>query len=192
MFDWDRDYDNLVAAAATRDKGARANPDAPPPWAARPPLRMPMRVLWSLAASALVLVAALMVAGQVRPAPGPETALAPDPEAAQLDTDAPAAQAQPAASPAPVALLAYRPADAARFRRGLGRFSDDDLLIYAQQTRHMLANPDDPLAPFLADALALTEAETRIRAQSAARARAASSGRPDDQAALRGPVPDGP
>ncbi|MFN4058034.1 MAG: hypothetical protein ACK4HW_07620 [Roseinatronobacter sp.] len=62
------------------------------------------------------------------------------------------------------ALHAYSDSQSRNFLLGLARFSDADLLRYAETTRRDLIRAGTMLAPFMRDALALTEHELTRRA----------------------------
>lgn len=133
MFDWDRDYGAVVAPRAA---AAPARQGGFQPLLAG--LLAAALWLWPSASHDARFDPALAVFGQ--------------PLAGLM---APAAL--------PPGLIAYGPGEAERFRTGLGRFADRDLLAYADETRRMLLDLDGPVAPFLADALLLAEAEAARR-----------------------------
>lgn len=145
MFDWDRDHGDLIMARACAPA-----PSAP----ARRWQWLPDSV--GSAAVAVVLACALWL----WPSASSDARLNPTLAAFGLPADMLTA---PPATALPAGLIVYGAEEAERFRLGLSRFADRDLLVYADETRRMLADLTGPLAPFLADALLLAEAELTRR-----------------------------
>lgn len=150
MFDWDRDHGDEVAPRSLPPPPlpvppAGAGPEAPRGWQGQ--------WLGPVMAPVLGLVAWFAV-------------FAPD-EAVRVPVSAAAfgtAQAARVPAPAaPVQLVAQDAATAARFRAGLARFGDDDLVRFALALHRDLGALDGPLVPELLDALALTGAALAAR-----------------------------
>lgn len=158
-FDWDNDYDELVQERRLRvltDDGRSVTPthtsdssDNVRPVLAR--WAAPIFVCAALG-GAYILVGASGFGGQ---------------PAAQSAAIFGIAPQQTGTMPLP-ALQAYSEQQARSFLSGLSRFSDADLRRYADTTRRDLAYAGTLLAPFMRDALSLTEYELARQASAVA------------------------
>lgn len=146
MFDWDKDFDDTVAprrieAREDRAETRRTLHGAATRWLA------PAAVIAGLAlAGVLVIdrgegaVGRAALAGTVA---GSLVGLVPG-----LRADRP-----------PADLIAYGPEQYANFMRSIGRFSDADLLTYADATLRDMDDRADAATPFVLDVLLLTTRE---------------------------------
>lgn len=151
MFDWDRDYASEVAPR--RLPAGEAEPAAAPEGHAAG--RAPRRPGGKLAT--IAGLAALLAAGawfMPRDTPRMDATLAAfGGPVSGISLFLPDEDAMPSG------LLAYERAEYDSFRQGLRLFGDHDLVEYAGTMRRMLRDLSAPLAPHLADALLVTEAE---------------------------------
>lgn len=147
-FNWDNDYDDLV-----KERHLRVMPPDGAAAPERPMAGLLSRLFFPAALSVAVLGAYLVLGPHILgPRGGVQTAgLLPLP------------MASAASAPLP-ALQAYSDSQSRVFLNGLARFSDADLLRYAETTRRDLTRAGTMLAPFMRDALALTEHELARRA----------------------------
>lgn len=156
MFDWDKDYDDLVkgdAVASGADENAPVPAHAPRADAAPTSLRVTM-ARWF----APVLVVAGLGAGVTFPE---QFGLGEKPvQTAALFAPFPA---QSVSSASQVTLRAYSDAQHRNFVFGLKRFTDADLLAYAAVTQTDLDRAGSVLAPLMQDALTLTQLEIERR-----------------------------
>jgi hypothetical protein len=142
MFDWDRDQAEVVAPRSL-----------PPPPAPPPPAPRAWQGQW-LAPLVAPALGAMVWFTVFQTDEAPRVAVS-----AAAFGGAPA----PVAAPADLLLVAYDAAAEARFRSGLGRFGDDDLIRFAQALHRDLGDLTGPLTPDLLDALALAEATMAAR-----------------------------
>lgn len=141
MFNWDEDYDGLIAAAPT---------DRPVNVAASPQRRRTVIGLWIVAGFLALGVGAYAISGKAMFQPGQ----------AQLDRIA----ALPFGGDGVVPdLQVMGDAQGASFRAGLRGFSEPELMRYAATTRADLGLAPEFMRPYLADALALIEQEISRR-----------------------------
>ncbi|MCB1389409.1 MAG: hypothetical protein KDK12_09785 [Rhodobacteraceae bacterium] len=154
MFDWDTHYDDVVGPAAGHEQ-------AEPAEDTRALLRrwaLELRSLvghWAMAGIVALALGAIGSGAMMLPreAPARWLSAATQWSAGVLGLDD---------SARPAELLAYDQAQYDRFRRGIARFSDTDLLDYIRVTQHDL-NGANPMAAYTHDALYLAQREVERR-----------------------------
>jgi hypothetical protein len=156
MFDWDTHYDEVVADA-TEGKTDAAGDPAPEraSWAQR---ARAFAGRWAMAAAVAVGMSAAGTGALLVPRDAPERWMA---QASAWSTTLLGAVGLDD-SALPEGLLAYDQAQYDRFRRGIARFSDDELLDYARTTQRDL-NGSNVMAAYTHDALFLTQREIERR-----------------------------
>jgi hypothetical protein len=148
-FNWDSDYEDLVKERHLR---------VLPPEGENAPVDKPVRATLSRAFFP-ALVCAVVIGGYTMLGPK----IFGQGSGAQTASLFPAMQLIDQGTSFP-RLQAYSDSQSRIFLQGLARFSDADLLIYAETTRRDLTRAGTMLAPFMRDALALTEHELTRRA----------------------------
>ncbi len=141
MFDWDRDFEAVVQRQL----------DGVTPTAA--PTRQRPLIRRGVAALGVAVIGIAMLTASLPIAPGRAATMA-------------MAIVWPgftAADPMPDDLLAYERAQFDSFRRGIARFSDADLIGFAEVTQRSFGDATDPMTAYSVDAvsLALHEIERR-------------------------------
>ena len=142
MFDWDEDYENLVKAPSAQGTTTSAQGAEK------------FRFFAILALATLGALAAGFIG------PGYFKALHSDPEMASADSVVGHVGLQDGLD---LNLQALEPEQAMRFRDGLRRFSDAELLYYARDARRDHAGAMDFMRPYMADANALIGQELARR-----------------------------
>ncbi len=137
MFDWDRDYDGLIAAAPTNEPA----PVAAAPRRKRMAFSMMILAGFLVLCSAVYVVSETVIFRSVLAQPDPLTILPFGGDGVIID------------------LLAMNDEQRNSFLTDLQKFSNADLLLYAATTRSDLEAAPEFMRPYLADALALIEHE---------------------------------
>lgn len=159
MFDWDKDYDDLVKGDAV---ASDADNKSPVPLSVAHSDKEPSATRATLARW---FAPALVVAGLAAGVTFPEQfGLGEKPvQTAALFAPFPSSSATSTSSAPQVTLRAYSDAQHRNFVFGLKRFTDADLLVYAAVTQADLDRAGSVLAPLLQDALTLTQLEIERR-----------------------------
>lgn len=144
MFDWDKDYDGLIAAGPKPFEPDAA--DAPKY------IRLPRFT------KVMILGAVLLCTGAFGYTLASKSRTVADLTQLGLKGFAPFGSFGP-----PVALQVLEDSQSARFQAGLRRFSEPDLMQYASTTRKDLDAAAGFMQPYLADALVLIDYEISRR-----------------------------
>ena len=149
MFDWDRDFDTTVQHRLIDH--AEVLSASPTPGQPRQHLRWGIGMAVALLLAGSATLAGLVSVGPVRAG------------AVSIASVWPSVLmgADPVTMPAD--LLTYERPQFDSFRQGIARFSDADLLGFAEATQRGLGPLSDPMTAYGLDALALTDQELGIR-----------------------------